>query len=111
MPKRIFLEMHNLKNPYTGFGQFNLHLLRGIQANNDQDLRFVVHAQDLKPLKAEFGNFFDYKYYMGLRRYDWARIRTKYDVWHSVNQNTKVEPKRDLPYVLTIHDVNFIERI
>ena len=111
MPKRIFLEMHNLKNPYTGFGQFNLHLLRGIQANNDQDLRFVVHAQDLKPLKAEFGNFFDYKYYMGLRRYDWARIRTKYDVWHSVNQNTKVEPKRDLPYVLTIHDVNFIEEI
>lgn len=103
--------MHNLKNPFTGFGQFNLHLLRGLKANDDPDLRFVVHAQDLKPLKAEFGNFFDYKYYMGLRRYPWARIRKKYDLWHSVNQNTKVEPKRDLPYILTIHDVNFIEEI
>ncbi|WP_291187247.1 glycosyltransferase family 1 protein [Gilvibacter sp.] len=111
MPKRIFLEMHNLKNPFTGFGQFNLHLLRGLKACNDPDLKFVVHAQDLKPLKAEFGDFFDYKYYMDLRRYDWAQIRKKYDVWHSVNQNTKVEPKRDLPYVLTIHDVNFIDEI
>lgn len=111
MPKRIFLEMHNLKNPFTGFGQFNLHLLRGLQANNDPDLRFVVHAQDLKPLKAEFGDFFDYKYYMGLRRYEWAQIRKRYDLWHSVNQNTKVEPKRKQPYLLTIHDVNFIEEI
>ena len=111
MPKRIFLEMHNLKNPFTGFGQFNLHLLRGLKENNDPDLKFVVHTQDISTLKAEFGNYFDYKYYMGLRRYEWARIRKKYDLWHSVNQNTKVEPKRKQPYLLTIHDVNFIDEI
>lgn len=103
--------MHNLKNPFTGFGQFNLHLLRGLKENNDPELRFVVHAQNLKPLKEEFGNFFDYKYYLGLRRYEWAQIRRRYDLWHSVNQNTKVEPKHKQPYLLTIHDVNFIDEI
>lgn len=109
--KRIFLETHNLKNSFTGFGQFNLHLLRGLQHCNDPNLKFVVHTQDIGSLKKEFGDFFDYKYYLGLRRYDWAQIRTRYDLWHSVNQNTKVEPKRDLPYVLTVHDVNFIDEI
>ncbi|MEP2937147.1 MAG: glycosyltransferase family 1 protein [Gilvibacter sp.] len=109
--KRVFLETHNLKNAFTGFGQFNLHLLRGLKHCNDTELKFVVHTQDIATLKKEFGNFFDYKYYLGLRRYDWAQIRSRYDLWHSVNQNTKVEPKRDLPYVLTVHDVNFIDEI
>ncbi|WP_246073259.1 glycosyltransferase family 4 protein [Formosa sediminum] len=31
-------------------------------------------------------------------------------MWHSVNQNTKIEPASlNSPYLLTIHDVNFIE--
>ena len=109
--KRVFLETHNLKNPYTGFGQFNMHLLRGLKNCNPKELKFVVHAQDQRELKKEFGDFFEYKYYMGLRRYSWAQIRKKYSVWHSVNQNTKVEPKQHMPYVLTIHDVNFIDEI
>lgn len=109
--KRVFLETHNLKNPYTGFGQFNMHLLRGLKNCNPSNLKFVVHTQDSGVLKKEFGDYFDYKYYLGLRRYSWAQIRKKYHVWHSVNQNTKVEPKHDLPYVLTVHDVNFIDEI
>jgi len=31
-------------------------------------------------------------------------------LWHSVNQNTKIEPaSMNVPYLLTIHDVNFLE--
>ena len=38
------------------------------------------------------------------------RTREKYDVWHSLNQNIKVEPcHKPKKYVLTIHDVNFME--
>jgi hypothetical protein len=34
----------------------------------------------------------------------------KYDVWHSLNQNTKVEPFFSPgKYILTVHDVNFME--
>ncbi len=109
--KRIFLETHNLKNAFTGFGQFNLHLLRGLKNCDDPALKFVVHSKDIVSLKNEFGDFFEYKYYLSLRRYDWAQIRSRYDLWHSVNQSTKIEPKRDLPYVLTVHDVNFIAEI
>ncbi len=109
--KRVFLETHNLKNPYTGFGQFNLHLLRGLKNCAPDNLKFVVHTKDKALLKKEFGSFFEYKYYLGLRRYKWAQIRNKYAVWHSVNQNTQIEPYSNIPYVLTIHDVNFIDEI
>lgn len=109
--KEVFLETHNIKNPFTGFGQYNFYLLKGLYHCADPSIRFTVHTQKKEFLKQEFGNFFNYKFYMGLRRYPALRLRKKYDVWHSVNQNTKVEPHHNIPYVLTIHDVNFIEEI
>ncbi|NND63742.1 MAG: glycosyltransferase family 4 protein [Flavobacteriaceae bacterium] len=108
---KVFLESHNINNPYTGFGQFNLHLLKGFKHCNDPEMKFVVHTPKKRFLKKLFGNFFEYKYYLGLRRYPRFAIRKKYDVWHSLNQNTKVEPKYDMPYVLTVHDINFVEEI
>lgn len=109
--KTVFLETHNIKNLYSGLGQFNLHLLRGLKKINDPDIQFVVHDHRMKELKKKFGNFFKYKPYFGFRRYPFAYVRKKYDVWHSLNQNTKIEPFHDLPYVLTIHDVNFIDEV
>uniref|UniRef100_UPI0030CA4FE2 glycosyltransferase family 4 protein n=1 Tax=uncultured Flavobacterium sp. TaxID=165435 RepID=UPI0030CA4FE2 len=37
--------------------------------------------------------------------------RNKYNLWHSLNQNTKIEPHYSSKYVLTVHDVNFIEEV
>lgn len=108
---KIFLETHNLNNLHTGFGQFNLHILKALEAINDPELQFTIHAGFKDSIKKEFGSFFKYKIYFGARRYKLARIKSRYDVWHSLNQNTKIEPYRDIPYVLTIHDVNFINEI
>ncbi|MAO08434.1 MAG: glycosyl transferase family 1 [Alteromonas sp.] len=109
--KKIFLESHNINNPYTGFGQFNLHLLKGFHHCDDPELQFIVHTPKKRFLKKIFGNFFKYKHYLGLRRYEFAQIRTRYDLWHSLNQNTKIEPKNAMPYILTIHDINFVEEV
>ncbi len=109
--KKVFLETHNIKNQYTGFGQFNLHLLQGLYNCKDPDIKFVVHASKKSTLKEMFGNFFKYRHYFGFTRYTATAIRTKYDVWHSVNQNTKTEPYHKIPYLLTVHDVNFIEEV
>ena len=107
----MFLETHNLNNLGTGFGQFNFHLLKALREINDPEIRFTVHVRPLNLLKPHFGSFFKYKRYFGARRYELTRVRRKYNVWHSVNQNTKIEPYYNLPYVLTIHDVNFIQEI
>jgi glycosyltransferase involved in cell wall biosynthesis len=111
MTKRVFLEAHNIKNPYFGFGQFNYHLIKGLYNANIDDFKMVIHAKDITKLKEEFGDYFEYKKYYSHRRYPLFGIRKKYDIWHSLNQNIKIEPQSESPYLLTVHDVNFIEEV
>jgi len=109
--QQVFLESHNIKNQFNGFGQFNYHLIKGLYNASIQDFKMTLHAKNTKPLKEEFGNYYNYKAYKPLSRKPLFRIRKKYDVWHSLNQNIKVEPHHKIPYVLTVHDVNFITEI
>ena len=109
--KQVFLESHNIKNPNNGFGQFNYHLIKGLYNANVSDFEMTLYAKDTMPLKKEFENYFKYKTYKSISRQPLFRIRKKYDVWHSMNQNIKIEPYYDIPYVLTVHDVNFIDEV
>ncbi len=109
--KNVFLESHNVKNPHNGFGQFNYHLIKGLYNAEVSDFKITLHAKDTSPLKNEFGDYFDYKTYKSISRKPLFRIRKKYDVWHCLNQNIKIEPYHNIPYVLTVHDVNFIEEV
>ncbi|AUC75610.1 glycosyltransferase family 4 protein [Olleya sp. Bg11-27] len=109
--KHVFLESHNIKNQFNGFGQFNYHLIKGLQNANITDFKMTLHAKDTNSLKDQFGNYFDYKTYRSISRKPLFRIRKKYDVWHSLNQNIKIEPYHKIPYVLTVHDVNFISEV
>ncbi len=107
----IFLESHNIKNLKTGFGQFNYHLIKGMYDAQVSDIRCTLYAKNTNPLQEEFGDYFDYKKYYTLHRRTPFRIRKKYDVWHCLNQNIKIEPHHDIPYILTVHDVNFIDEV
>lgn len=104
----IFLESHNLKNKYSGFGQFNHHFIKALYNHPDDDLKITLHAKNIAQLKEEFGNYFKYKKYHSLTRYKPFRIKKKYDLWHCMNQNIKIEPFFDIPYILTVHDVHFV---
>jgi glycosyltransferase involved in cell wall biosynthesis len=107
----IFLEAHNIKNQFFGFGQFNYHIIKGLYHANPEDFKMTLHVKDSNNLKTEFGEFFNYKKYYSFRRYPALRIRKKFDVWHSLNQNIKIEPYHAIPYILTVHDVNFIDEV
>ena len=104
----IFLETHNLKNLYSGFGQYNYHLLKNI-SEIEHEYNFTIHVKK-KYLPEELEAHFNLKEYKSLSRHKLFRVRKKYDLWHSVNQNTKIEPLFDIPYLLTLHDIIFIEK-
>tara|TARA_Y100000766_G_C18913558_1_gene609672 strand:- start:634 stop:1692 length:1059 start_codon:yes stop_codon:yes gene_type:complete len=108
--KKIFLESHNISNLNYGLGQFNYHLLNAIFNINPKEFNFTVHSSK-KSHYNDFKNFYSFKRYFGFRRYKPFRISSKYDIWHSLNQNTDIEPKNNCNYVLTIHDVNFVHEI
>ncbi|MCW2119227.1 glycosyltransferase family 4 protein [Flavobacterium sp. 7A] len=109
--KSIFLETHNLKNPATGFGTFNYELIKGLSMLNFENFELHINAEQIKQLKDEFGNKFEYNKYRSFHRYKNLRPFSKYDLWHSVNQNTKIEPRYKTKYLLTVHDINFMEEI
>lgn len=106
--KQVFLESHNLKNKYSGFGQFNYHLIKALAEEKPSDLSIVLHAKNIEELKSEFGGAFKYKKYRSITRHKPFRIKKKYDLWHCLNQNIKIEPYFDIPYLLTVHDIHFI---
>jgi len=105
--KQVFLESHNLKNIFSGFGQFNYHLVKALAKQPTPGFSFVLHAKDIAVLKQEFGQVFTYRKYHSISRHKAFRIKKKYDLWHCLNQNIKIEPFFNTPYLLTVHDVHF----
>jgi glycosyltransferase involved in cell wall biosynthesis len=106
--KKVFLESHNLKNLFTGFGQFNFHLIKGLAAQQPEGIQLILHGKNVEDLKKNFGEDFEYKKYHSITRHKPFRIKKKYDLWHSLNQNIKIEPFYNIPYLLTVHDIHFI---
>jgi len=103
----IFLESHNINNKFTGFGQFNYWLIKNlIQCNENLNITVTARKKDMVE---EFLPDVQFKKYHTYHRKKVFAIRKKYDLWHSLNQNSKVEPYHSIPYVLTIHDVIFME--
>jgi len=102
------LESHNLKNRYSGFGQFNYHFIKALAALPQNDFEIVLNAKNISELKEEFGDTFKYRKYNSLTRHKPFRIKKKYNLWHCLNQNIKIEPFFNIPYLLTVHDVHFV---
>ena len=107
----IFLESHNLKNRAGGLGTFNYELIKSLSEQNLDELKITLNLAKIQDVKKEFGSVFRYKKYTSLQRHSIFRVKNKVDVWHSMNQNTKVEPffSPKKGYILTVHDVNFVE--
>jgi glycosyltransferase involved in cell wall biosynthesis len=111
MSKSVFIESHNLKNKATGLGTFNYELIKGFSQLEFSNLELILNAKNPTVLETEFGNKFTYHKYSDLSRLNLFRTRKKNDLWHSLNQNTKIEPYKVKKYLLTVHDVNFVEEI
>ncbi len=110
--KEIFLESHNLRNLYSGLGQYNYFLINSLLQQNPSDIRFTVNVPKISQFKKVWKDSVRYHQYYGFSRYAAFRPKVKTDLWHSLNQNTKIEPfYNNTPYLMTVHDVNFIEEV
>lgn len=110
-PKNIFLETHNIKNLYSGFGQFNFNLAKALSKETEflSEHQIILNCNN-NSVKKELNGNISFNRYLPITRYPLFRIKKKFSLWHSVNQNTKIEPASlNVPYLLTIHDVNFLE--
>lgn len=99
------LDVTKLSNPYSGLGQFSLHLGEALIKNaGDEELQFLMSAHQ-QP------------YFQSSRRQvigRWDRllgVSTDADVWHSFFQGSPYRPrKKSTKVVLTVHDLNFMHK-
>ncbi|MBA3971989.1 MAG: glycosyltransferase family 4 protein [Bacteroidetes bacterium] len=106
--KSVLIEMEKLKNLNSGLGQFCLNLGKQFQHLNIQnlDLNFYLPASQ----KNIFGENFSYIKQTALHKLI-PLNSLKYDVWHCLQQDTPYLPTtNNTKLILTIHDLNFLEK-
>lgn len=99
--------MERLRNPYSGLGQYCLQLGKALAALPDAGVQFEY----LMPPQSGF-DFGSGVQARALSKKDrWLGFRTNADLWHCTHQDSAFWPRdRHIPVVMTIHDLNFLER-
>jgi len=102
--KRIILETEKVKNPYSGLGQFCLHLGHELLAENFSDLYFYLPA-DKKSLFSQCKNFIEQKAHHKI----FGIPTTENDIVHITHQTSSYLPSnKKAKVILTVHDLNFL---
>lgn len=99
--------MERLRNPYSGLGQYCLHLGQAFAANPVQEIDFAC----LLP-EERIGTFGGKMRYKAVK--PWHKLLApgmNAALWHAMHQDSEYLPaNRKTPLALTIHDLNFLDR-
>lgn len=106
--KKVLLEMEKLKNLNSGLGQFCLNIGEQFQKLNPQHLELDFYLPSLQ--KNLFGENFHYKKHTSLHKLI-PMSGSEYDIWHCLQQDSHYLPtNKSTKLILTIHDLNFLEK-
>ncbi len=103
----VLVDLSKLKNPYCGLGQVAVNFGYALSKMEHSTISPVF----LLPKGSEkiFNNNIQFEYLSLKRRYLQGFCR-KYDIWHATHQDSPYFPSdKTTPYILTIHDLNFLE--
>jgi len=100
------IDLSKLKNLYCGLGQFSKYLGSSLNEIHDSQLKFNFLIPN--GFENDFPN--SGHEFISLKRRYFPNYCKNYDLWHSVHQNSPYFPSDNkTPYILTIHDLNFLE--
>lgn len=95
----VAFEASKGKNPHSGLGQYVRALGMALEAEGNCTLNWLGWNHDssqkknnIKPLHRLLG------------------IPGEFDVWHHTHQQSRLFPRRKIPQLVTIHDLNFLEK-
>ena len=103
---KILLDLRNLNNPTSGFGQIAVNYAKHFNRLKLDDIQFVLlvpehYEGDLS------GNAEIVRYTKEMKHH--PALLPEVDLWHSVNQQQKVRKiDNGTKFVLTIHDLNYL---
>jgi glycosyltransferase involved in cell wall biosynthesis len=104
---KIGLEMEKTTNLKTGLGMFCFHLGKNLLQMHAADLEFGCYLP--KKQVDLFGDQAEVFCQKPWHKLQFPRkIRT--DIWHCLHQDSAYYPDSGIPIVLTIHDLNFMQK-
>lgn len=101
--KRVLVDLGKLKDLHCGLGQVSLQLGSALDGYEDDDLKICF----LVPRGWEERFSSPCEVLSEKRRY-FPSLCPKYDLWHAIHQDSGYFPVNGTPYLLTIHDLNFL---
>ena len=102
----VLLDMGKLKVPNSGLGQFSYYYGKHISEIENEELYFNFLVPESKI--GIFGKDYGYENTSLARRIA-PFICKRYDLWHALHQDSSFLPANTTsPYILTIHDLNFL---
>lgn len=116
----VVLDVTRAKNPYSGLGQYAIHLGNAIlgAAPETVEPRLYLHKNDEDHFSGQSRNILSPKFWhkedfrVGTSRLPFLnRAQHSPDLWHTFDQLSSygpVDPK--VPVILTVHDLNFPDR-
>lgn len=106
--RQVLLEMEKLKNPNSGLGQFCINIGEQFQQLQNKELQLDFYLPAFQ--KNVFGDQFNYVKQSALHKF-LPVDSSKYDVWHCLQQDSHYLPNnKNTKLILTIHDLNFLEK-
>lgn len=102
---KIGLDLEKLKTLNSGLGQFGLHLAQALDKTIDDhtDLEFYLP-------ESATSYFPNHNITIWKRLHQFTKIPIEVDLWHSLHQEAKYFPKKYHKLVVTIHDLNFLDK-
>ncbi len=101
----LFIDTERLRDLNSGLGQVCLHLGHELvrQRPSSWEITFLMPAGQ----RGIFGDDVEYVEASWLRKI-W--VPGKFDVWHCLHQDSAYLPRGAAKLILTVHDLNFLER-
>jgi glycosyltransferase involved in cell wall biosynthesis len=103
----ILMDMGKLKTPFSGLGQFSYYYGKHILNLSSPyfNWNFLVPSS----MRGVFNKDISYEE-TSLKRRFFPFLCRKYQLWHALHQDSSFLPgDKDCPYILTIHDLNFLK--
>ena len=100
----VGIDLEKLRNRNSGLGQFAHGLAKELAHSAQADYTFYVPKSE----NGSYGNAI--KYLNWQRHHQMLGVPLQCDVWHSIHQEAKYFPRTYGKLLLTIHDLNFLQK-
>jgi glycosyltransferase involved in cell wall biosynthesis len=103
--KKVLVDLGKLKDLNSGLGQVSYNLGHELSQTNmrELNLEYLIPAG----FENQFGSQVSYAKLSLLKRW-FPFLNKNYDLWHAIHQDSGFMPPASVPYLLTIHDLNFM---